>query len=73
MTTNFVKSISILKSTPERNKTYSVKQESDILTYLEKNDPILLLYIQFITYNFLRPIEVNRLKIDDLDLEGKKL
>lgn len=73
MTTNFVKSISILKSTPERNKTYSVKQESDILNYLKVNDPILLLYIQFITYNFLRPIEVNRLKIDDLDLEGKKL
>lgn len=73
MVTNFVKSISILKSTPERNKTYSVKQESDILNYLEENDPLLLLYIQFITYNFLRPIEVNRLKIDDLDIEGKKL
>ena len=73
MTTNFVKSISILKSTPERNKTYSVKQESDILNYLKENDPILLLYIQFITYNFLRPIEVNRLTIGDLDLDGKKL
>ena len=73
MTTNFVKSISILKSTPERNKTYSIKQETDILKYLKENDPVLLLYLQFITYNFLRPIEVNRLKIDDLDLEGKKL
>ncbi len=73
MTSNYIKSISILKSKPERNKTYSSKQESDILTYLEDNDPILLLYVQFITYNFLRPIEVNRLKIDDLDLEGKKL
>ena len=73
MSTNFVKSISILKATPERNKTYSVKQESDILNYLKVNDPILLLYTQFIIYNLLRPIEVNRLKIDDLDLEGKKL
>lgn len=73
MSINFVKSISILKATPERNKTYSVKQESDILNYLKVNDPILLLYTQFIIYNLLRPIEVNRLKIDDLDIEGKKL
>lgn len=73
MSTNFVKSISILKATPERNKTYSVKQEIDILNYLKVNDPILLLHTQFIIYNLLRPMEVNRIKIDDLDLEGKKL
>jgi integrase len=73
MTTNFVKSISILKSKPERNKTFSIKQESDIIKYLLENEPVLLLYIQFIIYNLLRPVEVNRLKIDDLDLEGKKL
>ncbi|WP_369753292.1 tyrosine-type recombinase/integrase [Flavobacterium sp. WC2409] len=70
---NYVKSINVLKSAPERNKTYSVTQEKDILEYIEQNDAILLLYIQFITYNFLRPVEVNRLKIGDLDLEGKKL
>ena len=73
MTTNFVKSISILKTKPERNKTFTNKQVSDIQKHLEVNDPVLLLYIQFITYNFLRPVEVNRLKIGDLDLEGKKL
>ena len=73
MTINFVKSISILKSKPERNRTYTDKQEIDILNYLGENDPVLLLYIRFINYNFLRPVEVNRLKIGDLDLEGKKL
>lgn len=73
MTDNYLKTINVLKSAPERNKTYSVTQEKDILEYIEKNDVILLLYIQFITYNFLRPVEVNRLKIGDLDLEGKKL
>ena len=73
MTTNFVKSISILKSKPERNKTYTDKEVIDIHKHLEVNDPVLLLYIQFITYNFLRPVEVNRLKIGDLDLNGKKL
>jgi integrase len=73
ITDNYIKNINVLKSSPERNKTYSITQETDILKYIELNDPILLLYIQFITYNFLRPVEVNRLKIGDLDLEGKKL
>lgn len=73
MTENYLKSINVLKSAPERNKTYSVAQETDILKYVEENDSVLLLYIQFITYNFLRPVEANRLKIGDLDLEGKKL
>ena len=70
---NFIKSINVLKSAPERNKTYSTTQELDILKFVEENDPILLLFIQFITYNFLRPVEVCRLKVGDLDLEGKKL
>lgn len=73
MSDNYIKSINVLKSAPERNKTYSVTQEKDILEYIEQHDAVLLLYIQFITYNFLRPVEVNRLKIGDLDLEGKKL
>lgn len=73
MQDNFIKSISVLKSAPERNKTYSVNQEVDILKYLETNEPILLLYIQFISYIFLRPVEVNRLKVGDLDIEGQKL
>lgn len=73
MKENFVKNINVLKSSPERNKTYSNTQEIDILKYVQENDPILLLFIQFITYNFLRPVEVCRLKIGDLDLDGKKL
>ncbi|OAB28787.1 Site-specific recombinase XerD [Flavobacterium fryxellicola] len=70
---NIVTSINTLKSTPERNKTYSINQEIDLLKYLRENDEILLLFIQFISYNFLRPVEVCRLKVGDLDLEGKKL
>jgi integrase len=73
MKENFIKSINVLKSSPERNKTYSNTQETDILKYLEETDPILLLFIQFITYNFLRPVEVCRLRIGDLDIVGKKL
>lgn len=70
---NFIKNINVLKSKPERNKTYSSSLEIDILNYLEKNDTILLLFVQFITYNFLRPIEVCRLKVSDLNLKDKTL
>ena len=70
---NFVRKINVLKTTPKRNKTYTPKQEKDILQYLKINDPILLLFIQCLSYNFLRPIEVCRLKIGDLDIEDKKL
>jgi integrase len=73
MKDNFIKSINVLKSTPERNKTYSILQETNILKHLETSDPILLLFIQFISYNYLRPVEVCRLKVGDLDIEGKKL
>lgn len=63
ITENFVKKINVLKSTPTRNKTYSPKLQEDIYSYLKGNDKDLLLFIQFISYNFLRPIEVCRLKV----------
>jgi integrase len=65
---NFVKKIPVLKSIPERNKTYTQDTQEEIFIYLEEKDPILLLYIKFISYNFLRPIEVCRLKVGDINL-----
>lgn len=73
ITENFVKKINVLKSTPTRNKTYSPKLQEDIYNYLKENDEHLLLFIQFISYNFLRPIEVCRLKVEDVDIKDKKL
>jgi hypothetical protein len=70
---NFIKKINTLKTKPERNKTYTPGMQKDIYSYLKKNDPILLLFIKFISYNFLRPVEVCRLKIGDLDISDKKL
>jgi len=71
--TNFIKKIPILKSIPERNKTYTLEVQENIFTYLEKEDPILLLYIKFISYNLLRPIEVCRLKVGDINLKNKTI
>jgi len=70
---NFVKSIPVLKSIPKRNKTYSNELQQNIYSHLEKEDPLLLLYIKFISYNFLRPIEVCRLKIKDINLKERKV
>lgn len=44
-----------------------------IYSYLDKEDPLLLLFIQFVSYNFLRPIEVARLRVEDIDLVNKTL
>ncbi|WP_304141847.1 tyrosine-type recombinase/integrase [Mesoflavibacter zeaxanthinifaciens] len=70
---NFIKKINVLKAIPERNKTYKPSQLSKILEYLKSEDPILDLFVKFISYNTLRPIEVCRLKIGDLDLLDNKL
>jgi hypothetical protein len=69
---NFITKIPVLKSIPERNKTFSDAMQKDIYTYLEEKDALLLLFIQFISFNFLRPVEVCRLKIKDIDIAKKK-
>lgn len=71
ITDNFIKKINVLKSTPERNKTFSTEQEKDILEYLLKNDTLLLLFIQFVSLNHLRPIEVVRLRIKDINVKDR--
>ncbi|MGJ5641398.1 tyrosine-type recombinase/integrase [Formosa sp. S-31] len=70
---NFIKKIPVLKTTPERNKTYSQETQEAIFEYLEKTDPVLLLYIKFISYNFLRPIEVCRLQVKDIDVNTRTI
>ena len=73
ITENFIKKINVLKATPERNKTYTNTLQADIYKYMEENDKILLLFVKFISYNYLRPIEVCRLQVGDLDLVDRKL
>lgn len=71
ITDNFIKKINVLKSTPERNKTFSTEQEKNILEYLLEHDTLLLLFIQFVSFNHLRPIEVVRLKIKDINIKDR--
>ncbi len=61
----------MLKSTPERNKTYSNTLQQEIFEYMETHDPHLLLYVKFLCYSFLRPIEIGRLKVGDVDVVNR--
>ena len=70
---NFIEKIKKLNSKPERNKTYSQTKVDEIYIDLETNDPLLLLFLKFVSYNFLRPIEVVRLKVKDINLKDKTL
>lgn len=70
---NFISQIKPIKTKPNRNKTYSIKEQTDVFNYLETNDPLLLLYIKFISYNLLRPIEVCRLRIKDINIQQRTL
>lgn len=65
---NIVEGISIEKTKSVRHKTYSDSQLNKILNYISEKDRELLLFIRFISYNFLRPIEVVRLRYSDLKL-----
>ena len=73
ITKNFISQIKAIRSMPKRHKTYSPKEQEDIFDYLENHDKLLLLYIKFISYNMLRPIEVCRLRVKDIDIEERKL
>jgi integrase len=70
---NYIHSINVLIARPERHKTYTSKQHKEIYAFLEKEDPILLLFVQFLSYNLLRPIEVCRLRIKDVDMIDKRI
>ncbi|MGH1517508.1 hypothetical protein [Chryseobacterium sp. JK1] len=64
---NFVTDIDNQSHKPEKNKSYLNKQLDELFEEISK-DKKLLLFIQFVSYNFLRPIEVTRLKYEDLKI-----
>ncbi len=68
---NVTKKITVLRAIPQRNKTYTKEEQQAIFQHLEKEDPILLLYIKFISYNFLRPIEVCRLTVGSINVKDR--
>ena len=70
---NPVSKIKKLETTPQRHKSFTNTEVSDLFQYLATNDPMLGLYIKFVSYNFLRPIEVSRLLVRNIDVVDRKL
>lgn len=71
--TNFIVDIDTLKSTAKKNKPFSKEKLEKILNYIKENDSYLYDYIKFMWYSFLRPIEIVRLKVENIDLEATTL
>ena len=67
---NFIKKIPLLKSTPKKNKPFSQNQLVEILRYTRENDLYLYEWLKVMWYTFLRPIEVLRIEIKNINLEG---
>jgi integrase len=70
---NFIKNIEKERTQEKRNRTLSNNQLKQVTDFLRENDPLLLLVVKFVSYNFLRPVEVCRLQIKDLNLEDALL
>lgn len=65
---NFIKKIGFLKSTAKKNKPFNTKELDAILKYTKETDPYLYTYIKMMWYSFLRPIEIIRLQVQNIDL-----
>ena len=70
---NFVAKIPMLKSKPKRNRTYTTAQVDELFAYMDQNCSNLLLFVKFVSYNFLRPIEVCRLDAHSFDWNSSTL
>ncbi|WP_417196992.1 tyrosine-type recombinase/integrase [Bizionia sp.] len=71
--TNFVTKIKRLTAKPSRNKSYSSDLLKELKDYMNENDPLLSLFVDFVSYGFLRPMEVCRLRIGDLNIKDMKM
>lgn len=71
--TNYLAGIEKAKAVVVPHKSYTEKEAYAILDHLEKHDPLMKFFCQFIGYNFLRPVEICRLQMQDIDLENKTL
>ena len=69
---NLVSDIPVEKAKAKRNKTFNSSQEEAIKEKVVAY-PVLGLFIKFISYNFLRPVEVCRITIGDIDLKQKRV
>lgn len=61
------------KENPQKNKPFTPEEIKKIKNFLLDNDPGLLTFIRFVAFAFLRPVEVVRLTVGDIDLTNFRL
>lgn len=55
----------------EKNTAYTEKQLREIIPYVQEQDPYLYKFICFIYYAMMRPSEIKRLKVKNIDIEKR--
>jgi len=70
---NFIKEIKTLKTQPQPITLYTQKDIEKITKLLHKHDYTLLLFIKLVSYMFLRPVEIFRIKIENINFENKTI
>ena len=66
---NFIIGIPLEDEDPVNNKAFTPEELLEVKKALQKDDPYLIPIVQLIFYAILRPREVLRLRIDDLNTE----
>ncbi|MCI4668960.1 MAG: site-specific integrase [Bacteroidia bacterium] len=69
ITKNPLGKIKKLRATSGRHTTYRDEVKSTLEKYLKKNHHNLYVFTRFVYYGFLRPVEVCRLQVQDIDLK----
>jgi len=70
---NFIKEIRNSKKIETPVKIYSETDVNQITALLIQHDPTLLMFIKFISYMFWRPIEILRIKVEDIDFNSNTI
>jgi integrase len=60
-----------LKTESVKNETYTDDEVIKIFDWMDKNDPQLSMFCSFIAFDFIRPVEITRLTVGDIDLVNK--
>ena len=66
---NYIKDIPNFDTDPVNNKAFTQEELIRIKKYFQKHDPYMNAFLAFIIYPLLRPREICRLKVKDLDME----
>lgn len=66
---NYIATINNIKRDKKKSTPYTSKQAITIENYLKENDYDLYLFVRMISLMFYRPIELVRIKIEDINFE----